>query len=232
MKQVLIAGAGSGIGIALAETYSKQGYKVLTISRQPSDSNSHLCCDLSQAESVNTVQQWLAKQAPITIVFTCFGFLHDDHIRPEKQLRQLTAANLSKSIEINVMCHVHMAQAFQGFVNQQTPLHWLALSAMVGSIEDNGLGGWHSYRMSKAALNMFIKNLSIEWQRKSPISVVCAIHPGTTITALSKPFTRSTPANKLYEARLTAERLFSVEQSLNASKHGKLLHWNGEILPF
>ena len=103
---------------------------------------------------------------------------------------------------------------------------------MVGSIEDNHLGGWYSYRISKAALNMFIRTLSIEWGRRSPASVVVAQHPGTTVSALSEPFAEGIPEGRIYSAEQTAERLIEVMRSLNQTHHGRLLHWDGRILPF
>ena len=103
---------------------------------------------------------------------------------------------------------------------------------MVGSITDNQLGGWYSYRMSKAALNMFIKTLSIEWQRKAPDSIVVATHPGTTDSALSEPFQANIKDGKLYTPELTAERLSRILEELNAEQNGHLLHWDGSVLPF
>jgi NAD(P)-dependent dehydrogenase (short-subunit alcohol dehydrogenase family) len=103
---------------------------------------------------------------------------------------------------------------------------------MVGSLEDNGLGGWYSYRMSKAALNMFIRNLSIEWSRKAPGSVVVAQHPGTTDSRLSEPFQAGIAEGKLYTREQTAERLVNVMRGLTPEQNGRLLHWDGSVLPF
>lgn len=103
---------------------------------------------------------------------------------------------------------------------------------MVGSISDNRLGGWYSYRMSKASLNMFIRNLAIEWGRKAPGSLVVAQHPGTTDTHLSQPFQAGIAEGKLYSVELTASRLITVMQGLTAQQHGALLHWDGSVIPF
>jgi NAD(P)-dependent dehydrogenase (short-subunit alcohol dehydrogenase family) len=103
---------------------------------------------------------------------------------------------------------------------------------MVGSLEDNGLGGWYSYRMSKAALNMFIRNLSIEWSRKAPGSVVVAQHPGTTDSPLSEPFQAGIAEGKLYTREQTAERLVNVMRELTPEQNGRLLHWDGSVIPF
>lgn len=117
-------------------------------------------------------------------------------------------------------------------LNRQRPVKWISLSAMVGSISDNRLGGWYSYRMSKASLNMFIRNLAIEWGRKAPGSLVVAQHPGTTDTHLSQPFQAGIAEGKLYSVELTASRLITVMQGLTAQQHGALLHWDGSVIPF
>lgn len=106
------------------------------------------------------------------------------------------------------------------------------MSAKVGSLEDNSLGGWYSYRMTKAALNMFIKNLSIECARKSSNILVASIHPGTTDSELSKPFQRNISPEKLYSAEQTADRLIAVMNNLSKHQHGKLLNWDGQLLPY
>ena len=138
---------------------------------------------------------------------------------------------LQKSMMVNVMPHVHLAQAIAPNIKQH-PIKWLSLSAMVGSLSDNNLGGWYSYRMSKAALNMFIRNLSIEWQRKSPKNIVVAVHPGTTESELSAPFQKNIAKDKLYSQELTAQRISNFVESLSADQNGTLLHWDGSNIAF
>jgi len=106
------------------------------------------------------------------------------------------------------------------------------VSAKVGSIEDNRLGGWYSYRCSKAALNMAIKNISIEWRRRSPNVCVTSLHPGTTDTRLSAPFQRNVPDGKLFSCDHTAQCLVDVVSRLQLSDSGKFLAYNGEELPW
>ncbi|ASP40286.1 cell-cell signaling protein CsgA [Bacterioplanes sanyensis] len=235
----LIAGSHGGIGQALLQTQLQRG-PVISISRQPQPAQltppaghvwQHIQADLSDPASVAAVQTQLAEQ-PIARVFACSGILHDAQHQPEKSLSQLHSEWLLTSMRSNVLSHVHLAQALSKQVSKRSPVHWLSLSAKVGSIEDNGLGGWYSYRMSKAALNMWIKNLSIEWQRKSPDSIVAAVHPGTTDTELSKPFQSRLAQDQLYSAELTAQRLSRVMDELSPAQHGKLLFWDGSILPW
>jgi NAD(P)-dependent dehydrogenase (short-subunit alcohol dehydrogenase family) len=158
--------------------------------------------------------------------------LHGGWKMPEKSLSQLSDDWLQQSMAVNVLSHVHLAQAVESLVARRQPVRWMSLSAMVGSIEDNQLGGWYSYRMSKAALNMFIKTLSIEWGRKSPDSCVVALHPGTTDSGLSKPFQAGIAEGKLYSQKETAKRLISIMRNLTPAQHGRLLHWDGSEIPF
>jgi len=230
--RILVAGSSGGVGSAIAEKLRKEGDEVFTLSRSGEPSATHCVVDLSQASSVDVVRGFVKDRAPFDAVFSCSGILHGGWHMPEKSLSQMTGDWLQQNMLINVQTHVHLAQAFEGLLSRRQPVRWLSLSAMVGSIEDNGLGGWYSYRMSKAALNMFIKSLSIEWHRKSPDSVVVSLHPGTTDSALSEPFQAGIPEGKLYTPEQTAERLVSVMRELTPEKNGRLLHWDGSVIPF
>ena len=196
-------------------------------------SEGHLAVDLSDQVNTETAQLWLKNlsQQP-ELVIQCAGILHAEGKRPEKTLMQITESWLHENLSANLIAHVHLAQAVNQFVSKRQPLRWVSLSAMVGSISDNQLGGWHSYRMSKAALNMFVRNLHIEWQRKSPESVAVALHPGTTESELSKPFQANIRPDKLYTKQTTAKRLSDVIENLTPEKSGKLLHWDGSEIDF
>jgi NAD(P)-dependent dehydrogenase (short-subunit alcohol dehydrogenase family) len=233
---ILIAGASSSIAQALIRVLTNFGHSVYSISRstnihQSLVPNQHLTIDLSQATCLPTLRTFVQKTQP-DVVFCCTGLLHNAEHMPEKSLSQINADWLHQSIDANILPHIHLAQAIAPLLTPRHSIKWISLSAMVGSIEDNHLGGWYSYRMSKAALNMFIKNLSIEWVRKSPHTIVVAQHPGTTESHLSKPFQANISADHLFSAELTAKRLIEVMQHLNPQQHGKLLHWDGAILSY
>lgn len=230
-QRVLVAGSSGGIGSELARQLRAAGYTVFTLSRSGTPSDFHCVADLSAATSIPLVQSFLQQVKP-DVVFCCAGLLHNETHGPEKTVTQLHADWLLQSMQANVLPHVHLAQALAPLLNRQRPVKWISLSAMVGSISDNHLGGWYSYRMSKAALNMFIRNLAIEWGRKAPGSVVVAQHPGTTDTHLSQPFQAGIAEGKLYSTELTASRLIAVMQGLTAQQHGALLHWDGSVIPF
>ncbi len=230
-QRVLVAGSSGGIGAELARQLRAAGYTVFTLSRSGTPSDFHCVADLSSPDSIPLVQNFL-QQAQPQIIFCCAGLLHNDSHSPEKNLSQLSDDWLLHSMQTNVLPHVHLAQALAPLLNRQRPVKWISLSAMVGSISDNRLGGWYSYRMSKASLNMFIRNLAIEWGRKAPGSLVVAQHPGTTDTHLSQPFQAGIAEGKLYSVELTASRLITVMQGLTAQQHGALLHWDGSVIPF
>lgn len=174
------------------------------------------------------------------VVINCIGLLHETpkpenqqtEIQPEKALEQLHDNALLRLMQINTLTNVHIAQAITRHVPRKHSVKFIALSALVGSISQNQLGGWYSYRMSKAALNMFIQTLSIEWKRRLPNAVCVAVHPGTTETELSKDFLRNHPANKLYSAETTAERMLAIADNLSTDQSGKLLMWDGTVISY
>ena len=172
-KTILVAGSSGTIAEALCKELKARKHNVWTLSRTANDSNQHLHFDLSQAESVPKLKQDLQDIGQsFDAVFHCSGILHDKDHQVERQLSDIQADWLMRSVEINLLSHIHLAQAMEDSINTEQAFKWLSLSAMVGSISDNGLGGWYSYRMTKAALNMFIKGLSIEWKRKNKKSCI------------------------------------------------------------
>ncbi|MGB1091580.1 MAG: SDR family NAD(P)-dependent oxidoreductase, partial [Oceanobacter sp.] len=227
---------------ALIEKFRQQEQPVQLVSVSRSNMNFekagmhpqpvHLKLDLTQPDSkAELASCWKSLGYP-TQVFHCSGVLHDQHHQPEKSLQQLDADWLTQSLMTNVMTHVHLAQSIAAGVNQRHSVRWLSLSALVSSITENALGGWYSYRMSKAALNMFIRNLDIEWRRRNPNCRIAAVHPGTTDTPLSEPFQAGIKAGKLYTPELTAERMLDIMQSFPEASSGQLLFWDGSIRPF
>jgi NAD(P)-dependent dehydrogenase (short-subunit alcohol dehydrogenase family) len=103
---------------------------------------------------------------------------------------------------------------------------------MVGSISDNRLGGWYGYRASKAALNQFLRTMSIECRRTHPQLCITAIHPGTTDTDLSSPFQGNVEPGKLYSAEQSADRILKVVTSGTPEESGRFVNWTGDPIPF
>ena len=179
----------------------------------------------------------LAQQLPaLDWLINSMGFLHqqqDDLFQgPEKSIRQFDPDFFQQNIRLNTVPTLLLAQHFSSALRQSKRGVFAAISAKVGSIEDNKLGGWYSYRASKAALNMVLKNLSIEWQRSHKNLAVAALHPGTTDTGLSVPFQRNVPADKLFTPEQTGHYLLNVIEQLTPENSGKFWNWNGDILPW
>lgn len=244
-EQVLIIGAGSGIGYGLVQHYLQQGHQVQAISRSACpDSLAKTEVNWLQVEAgagntehdaeettINSVVTAAVSSQPTTI-FICQGWLHDNQHGPEKTLRQLTAIQMHKSFAINVLQPALYLKALFSYLTRQPQVKVLVLSAKVGSITDNQLGGWYSYRLSKAAVNMLVKTSSVELGRYNKTATLVSLHPGTTDTALSAPFQANVPAGQLQTTTATAERLAEVAAALTPLLSGKLLNWDGTVLPF
>ena len=121
---------------------------------------------------------------PLRLVINTSGFLHSSLIKPEKRLSHINRSNIIKNFSINAIAPILIAKSIEKFIRKDCPFSFASLSARVGSIGDNRLGGWYSYRASKAAQNQLLKTLSIEWRRKYPLAIVSILHPGTCDTKL------------------------------------------------
>ena len=145
----------------------------------------------------------------------------------KKKLEDISRSNLLKSFNINAVGPLLMARHFNRLFDRNRKSIIVNISAKVGSISDNHLGGWYSYRAAKAALNMSTVNTSIELRRKLPKHICIALHPGTTDTRLSKPFQRRVPSRQLSTPEQTAERLWEVIAKLDYNDSGKFFSWDG-----
>ena len=173
-----------------------------------------------------------AEKAPLDLVIVASGLLHDDKTMPEKSLRDLSGEKFLKLFAANTVTPAIIAKHFIPKLNADTPAIFAALSARVGSISDNQLGGWYAYRASKAALNMVIKNLAIEAARRNKGAIVVGLHPGTVDSALSKPFQGNVPDGKLFTPDDAAEKLCLVLGHLLPHQSGLCFAWDGqEIKP-
>lgn len=188
--------------------------------------------DLTCEASIAAAAARVGASGPIDRIIVAAGLLHDAHVRPEKSLRDVTADGLARYFAVNSIGPALIAKHFIPLLPRDRPAVFAALSARVGSIADNRLGGWHGYRASKAALNMLVKTLAIELGRTHPQSLCVALHPGTVDTALSRPFQRRVPADKLFAPALAAERLLAVVDGLTPVDSGGCFAWDGvRIMP-
>jgi len=170
-------------------------------------------------------------------IINAVGMLHQGSRMPEKTVRTIDPDFFMSNVQLNALATLLIAKHFKAALSSASEMagitrQFATVSAKVGSIEDNRLGGWYSYRCSKAALNMAIKNLSIEWRRTLPSVCVTSLHPGTTETDLSAPFQRNVPEGKLFSPDTTAEYLISRLSQLTPKDSGKFLTYDGEVLPW
>ncbi len=169
----------------------------------------------------------------LQLVIVASGMLHEGQsLQPEKTWRSLSAASLERSFAINTIGPTLVAKHFLPLLDRDRKSVFAALSARVGSISDNELGGWYGYRASKAALNMLIRTLSIELQRRRPESLCIGLHPGTVDTGLSKPFQSGVREGRLFTPDYAAERLLAVIDGLGLGESGKVFAWDGKVIPF
>ena len=174
-----------------------------------------------------------ASAGQLHLVIVATGFLHERHrVRPEKSWSALSAPAMATAFRVNTIGPSLVAKHFLPLLSSDSKAAFAAISARVGSIEDNTLGGWHAYRASKAALNMVIKTLSIELARRRPLALCVGLHPGTVDTALSKPFQKGVPEGRLFTPAQSAIRLLSVLDQLSPDDSGGLFAWDGQQIPF
>lgn len=192
---VLIIGASSAIGQAMIEKYQSnlQISTIISISQcainyANTDKISHFVSDYSERSVCDIIDELNDWQGKISEVIICNGQLHSNNIQPEKRLEDIDFAAMAALFEINTLVPLRWIKHLLTLCQGTAPCKIVCLSARVGSIGDNQLGGWYSYRASKAALNMALKTAAVEYQRRAKNIKLIAFHPGTTDTPLSKPF--------------------------------------------
>lgn len=239
-KQATIAviGASGGIGQAVCRHLAAdRGVAAIhafsrSSVRLDSDKITSHRIDIEDEESVeNAAAEIDGVEFDMVLVLT--GILHDeDAMQPERRLSELTPQNLKKAFAINTIGPAMVAKHFLPRLKRNTKTVFGALSARVGSIADNRLGGWASYRSSKAALNQILRTISIEHARRYKESIVVGLHPGTVDTGLSKPFTGSTPPEKLFTPEQSAGYLLAVIDGLKPEDSGGLFAWDGQKIEY
>lgn len=242
VTKVLIAGGTGAIGGALIRQYQQwseaTGQPVelyATCRRLPKRSESAvtwLSVDLREPDSIAEAGQQLAAMTAVLDHWVCCtGYLHGELGLPEKALKSVQGDKLAADFAVNSVGPMLLFQACMGLLKQAHLAKAVFLSAQVGSIEDNRSGGWYGYRMSKAALNMGVRCAAIECGRWRQPPAIVAVHPGTTISDLSEPFTaRRKPAPQT--ADQCAAQLFSRIQGLAAEDSGSFQRLDGSVLPW
>jgi len=233
--------SGGTIGGALAKMYAEQAdvERVTLTWHRHAPSLNHPQIQLKQLDLTDedAISGLIRTLPQLDGVVNCAGFLHGKgsdgtQSGPEKTIAHVSSGQLLRNIELNSLPTMLLAKHTRLLLRKSPSACFAAISARVGSIEENGLGGWYSYRASKAALNMILKTLGIEWQRALPRCTVAALHPGTVASPLSAPFAGGVPEGKLFTPEQSAAYLMAVIDGLTPEKTGRFWSWDGSELPW
>ncbi|MCG6133697.1 MAG: SDR family NAD(P)-dependent oxidoreductase [Nostoc sp. LLA-1] len=244
----LIIGASQGIGLGFVQkllddsritkiyaTYRQieSAGELITLAKKYAGKLICLSMDITEeAQIVAVIQEIKNEINKLHLVINCVGLLHEGNLQPEKNLRQIDSENLLRYFQINSIGSVLLAKHLLPLFRHREPSVFASISAKIGSIGDNQLGGWYGYRASKAALNMFMRTAAIEYKRSSPQTLVVTLHPGTTDTRLSRPFQSNVPPEKLFSVERTVTQLLSVIEQLQEGDSGQFFSWDGSKLPW
>lgn len=236
----VVVGASGGLGGALAAALGADprfGHVVGLSRRRPADwrdgaRRTWLKADLLNEGSLAAAAERIAELGAPTRIVVATGVLHAPGIAPEKSLRAVDAATLMRLFEVNAVGPLLAARHLLPLTPRDGPSVFAALSARVGSLGDNRLGGWYGYRASKAALNMFLRTAAIEHQRSHPFAVCVALHPGTVATALSAPILGADPGARAFAPAVAAGRLLRVMDGLTPADTGGFFAWDGASVPW
>ncbi|HYP04188.1 MAG TPA: SDR family NAD(P)-dependent oxidoreductase [Cyanobium sp.] len=230
----LVVGCG-GIGRALLEAIPARapGLTLWSAGRRGSGEGNDLQLDLCDDASLERFGAMARHRLqPLRLVICTAGLLHEGELQPEKRLAQVRRDSLQRSFAVNAWGPLLLAQALEPSLPRSQPLHFASLSARVGSIGDNRLGGWYAYRAAKAAQNQLLHTLALEWRRRLPLACVTLLHPGTTATALSSPFSGTVPPAGIFSPARAAGQLLEVLERQDPEGSGAFLAWDGTPVPW
>ena len=238
-KRACIFGATGGIGAALtsmladAADYERIYACARTDSRWEQANIVPLRFDLTSEPSIADVARRIANEGPLDLVIVATGVLHrKGAFGPEKSWRALDPLVMAEMFALNSIGPALIAKHMLPVMRKDERTVFAALSARLGSTQDNHLGGWHSYRASKAALNMLVRNFAWELRTRNPQGVVVALHPGTVDTGLSEPFQPNIAAKQLLSPSQSAAHLVNVISKLTPEQSGGFYAWDGESIVF
>ncbi len=242
-KWTLIQGANRGIGLGFVKLLLQRQHPVIATCRQPAMAHELLSLheqfpdllrvfplDVTDEASIERVAAQVDE--PLDLLLNAAGMLHNGpRIQPEKRLDDVNSENLLASYQVNAVGPLLMAKHFARQLTHKERAVFASISARVGSIGDNQLGGWYAYRAAKVAQNMFTRNISIELRRKSKQFIAIGLHPGSVDTDLSRPF-QGRIAHQVFTPDQAAAQLFTVIEKLTPEDSGKFFDYSGEVLPW
>ncbi len=233
---ILIVGGSGGIGLALVQAcltdYPEAHVHATFHTHLPPLQHTQLTWHALNVTDEVAIAELAQALGHINLLINAVGFLHSPSKLPEKALKEFDITFFDQNIRLNTLPSILLAKYFSASLQRKTPTHFVVLSAKIGSLSDNKLGGWLSYRVSKAALNMALKTIAIEWARRAPNCCVLAFHPGTTDTDLSKPFQHNLPKGQLHSAGHTAAALLRLVKRATPDTSGAFMSYDGSEIPW
>ena len=238
---VLVQGASRGIGLGLVKALLQDdaAFRVIATCRDPdrAEALQTLACDrlwihrldVTEPLQIDALANDLEQAGNrLSLIINAAGVLHGEEFGPEKKLEDLDAVALEKIFAVNTFGPALLLKALRPLMARDGKAVFAAISARVGSIGDNRLGGWYAYRASKAALNQIIRTAGIEFGRRNRNAIAAALHPGTTDTGLSAPFQNNVPEEKLFSVERTCGYLLDVIDGLSIEDSGGFFAWDGK----
>lgn len=236
MENIVVSGGSGAIGSAflseLSQRYPQACIHCLSRSSaaQVPSGVQKLQVDYLDESSLQGAAQLISEKGAVDLVILAGGILHAGDLMPEKSLREVNAEKLMALFTANTVAPALVAKHLLPLLPRERRGVFAALSARVGSITDNHLGGWYSYRVSKAALNMFIRTAAIEIRRRHPEAIAIGLHPGTVESGLSKPFLRNVAPDKRFSPQYSVSRMMTVIEALSPSQSGQCFAWDGSSI--
>ena len=235
IKNVAVIGSSGAIGNSISKLLKSEisVESVYNFSRsaisESSEKEKNIYIDIENEDSIIESIKKIPKDIKFDLIFVATGILHNDEdIYPEKSIKDISGDKLKKVLMVNTIGPALIGKYFIPFLNKNNKNVFAFLSARVGSISNNKIGGWYSYRASKSALNQIIKNFSIEIKRSNPNSIFVGLQPGTVKSNLSKPFQKNVNSKNLFSPDYSAKKLLDVINNLSIEDTGKLFAWDGE----
>lgn len=228
LRAAVVGGGGIGAAVCNALNGSPDMGEVIRLSRR---ADADIALDVTREASIVAAAKAVKAGGPLDLVFVATGMLHDDEVSPEKSLSALDPDAMARLYQVNAIGPAMVAKHFLPLLAKGRKSAFAALSARVGSIGDNRLGGWHSYRASKAGLNMLIRTMSVELRRRNPDALIVGLHPGTVATDLSAPFQKGVKDGKLFTPDRSARAMLAVLDGLTVADSGAQFAWDGARVP-